>query len=160
MVTFPGVHSSAVQGYSFFLDLLNSPPEEGVWDILREEVQSISSGGQGVWTVKDLDRAILLDSAIKESLRLNGLSSLTPIRKVTLSLLVFLEPPCSNTNVMIGGTNQRLYSIERYASSLWNLRSCSPILHPPRSRIVFQPAGVSAVAFRSFVGQKYIPDRY
>ncbi|KUL91294.1 hypothetical protein ZTR_01834 [Talaromyces verruculosus] len=66
----------------FFLDLLSSPPEEGVWDILHEEVQSISPRDPGVWTVKDLDRAILLDSAIKESLRLNGLSSLTPIRKV------------------------------------------------------------------------------
>jgi hypothetical protein len=42
MITFPGVHSSAVQGYSFFLDLLSSPSEEDVWDILHEEVQSIS----------------------------------------------------------------------------------------------------------------------
>lgn len=88
MVTFPGVHSSAVQGYSFFLDLLSSPPGEGIWDILHEEVQSISPRDQGVWTVEDLGRAILLDSAIKESLRLNGLSSLTPIRKVRRDLFI------------------------------------------------------------------------
>jgi hypothetical protein len=100
MATFPGVHSSAVQGYSFFLDLLSSPPEETVWDILREEAQSISTGDQGVWATRDLDQAILLDSAIKESLRLNGLSSITPIRKVPLFLLVFRRPLCSNSNMM------------------------------------------------------------
>ncbi|OKL56906.1 hypothetical protein UA08_07857 [Talaromyces atroroseus] len=82
MFTFPGVHSSGVQGYSFFLDLLSSPPKEAVWDILLEEIQSLHDRGRGIWTAGDLDQAVLLDSAIKESLRLNGLSSLTPIRKV------------------------------------------------------------------------------
>lgn len=94
MVTFPGVHSSAVQGYSFFLDLLSSAPEEAVWNVLRDEARSISAQGQGIWTAEDLDRSILLDSAVKESLRLNGLSSLTPIRKVPFPLFVSQKPPC------------------------------------------------------------------
>ena len=90
MFTFPGVHASAVQGYSFFVDLLSSPPDQAVRDILLEELQSLRDHDQGVWTAGQLDRAILLDSAIKESLRLNGISSITPIRKVTF---IRFSPP-------------------------------------------------------------------
>ncbi|KAK9313382.1 cytochrome P450 [Lipomyces starkeyi] len=61
MMTFPGVHSS---------------------EILREEAREISSHCQGTWTAEDLSKALLLDSAIKESLRLNGLNAIAPARMV------------------------------------------------------------------------------
>jgi hypothetical protein len=90
MFNFPGIHASGIQGASFFLDLLSTPPRETVLEILRQEVQTISDHCQGTWTTEDLDNAVLLDSAIKESLRLNGLSAIAPARKVQFSPLFFL----------------------------------------------------------------------
>ncbi|KAK9237338.1 cytochrome P450 [Lipomyces kononenkoae] len=83
MMTFPGVHSSGVSGSSCILDLLSCPPEHEVLEVLREEVQEISSRCQGTWTAEDLRDAQLLDSAIKEGLRLNGLNAIAPARMVS-----------------------------------------------------------------------------
>ncbi|KAK9327563.1 hypothetical protein V1520DRAFT_387376 [Lipomyces starkeyi] len=89
MMTFPGVHSSGVSGSSCILDLLSCPPEQEVLEILREEVREISSHCQGTWTAEDLSNALLLDGAIKESLRLNGLNAIAPARMVLFFFFFF-----------------------------------------------------------------------
>ncbi|RAL07410.1 cytochrome P450 [Aspergillus homomorphus CBS 101889] len=79
MINFPGVHTSGVSATSVLLDIL-SYSDVNLVDLLREEVLSISSDGS--WTAQDLAKAALLESAIKESLRLNGINAVSPTRKV------------------------------------------------------------------------------
>lgn len=96
MLNFPGVHTTSMSGCSFLMDILSCPPEHEIIETLRNEVQTIKHSTDGTWTVADLERATLLDSSIKESLRLHGLSALNPSRRVvakegfTLSSGLFL----------------------------------------------------------------------
>lgn len=82
MINFPGVHTTAVSATSVLIDILSDPVDENLVNHLRAEVESISGGSSGDWTAEDLGRAALLDSAVKESLRLNGINAASPTRKV------------------------------------------------------------------------------
>ncbi|RAH74829.1 cytochrome P450 [Aspergillus aculeatinus CBS 121060] len=79
MINFPGVHTSGVSATSVLLDIL-SYSDENLVGLLCEEMQSIPSDGS--WTAEDLQKAVLLESAVKESLRLNGINAVSPTRKV------------------------------------------------------------------------------
>ncbi|PYH35062.1 cytochrome P450 [Aspergillus neoniger CBS 115656] len=82
MINFPGVHTTAVSATSVLLDILSDPVDENLVNHLRAEVESIAGSSSGDWTAEDLGRAALLDSAVKESLRLNGINAASPTRKV------------------------------------------------------------------------------
>ncbi|XRM40798.1 hypothetical protein ABZX51_004107 [Aspergillus tubingensis] len=82
MINFPGVHTTAVSATSVLLDILSDPVDENLVNDLRAEVESIAGSSSGDWTAEDLGRAALLDSAVKESLRLNGINAASPTRKV------------------------------------------------------------------------------
>ncbi|RAL03847.1 cytochrome P450 [Aspergillus ibericus CBS 121593] len=64
------------------LDILSHPVEGKLTKLLQEEVESIAASSGGVWTAYNLGKASLLDSAVKESLRLNGINAASPTRKV------------------------------------------------------------------------------
>ncbi|KAL4986490.1 cytochrome P450 [Aspergillus falconensis] len=82
MINFPGVHTSGISATSALLDILSCPSEEGLIDMLQAEIQKIAGGASGKWTAAELEQASLLDSAIKESLRFNGINALSPTRMV------------------------------------------------------------------------------
>lgn len=84
MINFPGVHTTAVSATSVLLDILSDPVDENLVNDLRAEVESIAGSSSGDWTAEDLGRAALLDSAVKESLRLNGINAASPTRKVCM----------------------------------------------------------------------------
>ncbi|KAL4913995.1 cytochrome P450 [Aspergillus aurantiobrunneus] len=82
MINFPGVHTSGISATSALLDILSYASEEGLIDMLQEEIQKIAASTSGRWTAAELEQASLLDSAIKESLRFNGINALSPTRMV------------------------------------------------------------------------------
>ncbi|KAL2816594.1 cytochrome P450 [Aspergillus cavernicola] len=82
MINFPGVHTSGISATSALLDILSYPGTEGLIDMLQVEIQKIAAGSSGKWTAAEVDQALLLDSAIKESLRFNGINALSPTRMV------------------------------------------------------------------------------
>ncbi|CBF87169.1 protein CYP646A1 [Aspergillus nidulans FGSC A4] len=82
MINFPGVHTSGISATSALLDILSFPSEEGLIDMLQAEIQNIAASSCGKWTAAELEQASLLDSAIKESLRFNGINALSPTRMV------------------------------------------------------------------------------
>ncbi|KAL4773295.1 cytochrome P450 [Aspergillus nidulans var. acristatus] len=82
MINFPGVHTSGISATSALLDILSFPSEGGLIDMLQAEIQKIAAGSCGKWTAAELEQASLLDSAIKESLRFNGINALSPTRMV------------------------------------------------------------------------------
>ncbi|KAL2867436.1 cytochrome P450 [Aspergillus lucknowensis] len=81
MINFPGVHTSGISATSALLDIL-SYPEEELLGMLQAEVERISTSSSSKWTAAELEEASLLDSAIKESLRFNGINALSPTRTV------------------------------------------------------------------------------
>lgn len=87
MINFPGVHTSGISATSALLDILSYPSEEGLIEMLQEEIQKISATTSGKWTAAEVEQATLLDSAIKESLRFNGINALSPTRTVSLFIL-------------------------------------------------------------------------
>lgn len=92
MINFPGVHTSGISATSALLDILSYPSEEGLIEMLQEEIQSISAATSGKWTAAELEQATLLDSAIKESLRFNGINALSPTRTVCFQCFTLLSP--------------------------------------------------------------------
>ncbi|KAL4790925.1 cytochrome P450, partial [Aspergillus venezuelensis] len=82
MINFPGVHTSGISATSALLDILSYNNEEGLIEMLQEEVKNIAVGSSGKWTADEIEQATLLDSAIKESLRFNGINALSPTRMV------------------------------------------------------------------------------
>ena len=82
MLNFPGVHTSGISATSALLDILSYPTEEGLMDMLQAEIEQIAANSDGSWSAADLERASQLESAIKESLRFNGINALSPTRKV------------------------------------------------------------------------------
>ncbi|KAL4879180.1 cytochrome P450 [Aspergillus karnatakaensis] len=82
MINFPGVHTSGISATSALLDILSYPTNEGFMDMLQEEVSNIASRTDGKYTAAELEQASLLDSAIKESLRFNGINAISPTRMV------------------------------------------------------------------------------
>ncbi|EAW13748.1 cytochrome P450 [Aspergillus clavatus NRRL 1] len=82
MINFPGVHTSGISASSALLDILSYPNDEGFGDMLQDEINKIAAGSDGSWTAAELEQATLLESAIKESLRFNGINLLSPTRKV------------------------------------------------------------------------------
>ncbi|KAL4780390.1 cytochrome P450 [Aspergillus varians] len=82
MINFPGVHTSGISATSALLDILSYPDEEGLIDMLQAEIQRVGATTSGKWTAAELEQASLLDSAIKESLRFNGINALSPTRTV------------------------------------------------------------------------------
>ncbi|PWY88359.1 putative cytochrome P450 [Aspergillus heteromorphus CBS 117.55] len=82
MINFPGVHTSGVSATSILLDILSHSADEKLLDVLREEIEGIAINSDRAWTAEDLEKACLLESAVKESLRLNGINSISPTRKV------------------------------------------------------------------------------
>ncbi|KAG2003935.1 hypothetical protein GB937_009299 [Aspergillus fischeri] len=82
MINFPGVHTSGISATSALLDILSYPTEEGFMDMLQAEIEQIAANSDGSWSAADLERASLLESAIKESLRFNGVNAVSPTRKV------------------------------------------------------------------------------
>ncbi|KEY77979.1 cytochrome p450 [Aspergillus fumigatus] len=90
MLNFPGVHTSGISATSALLDILSYPTEEGLMDMLQAEIEQIAANSDGSWSAADLERASLLESAIKESLRFNGINALSPTRKVVAPEGAFL----------------------------------------------------------------------
>jgi hypothetical protein len=85
MAVFPGIHSAPVSCCSILHDLLSGPSAIELLDTIRQEVALLSKQGGDVWTVSKLNQAVLLDSAIKESLRLHTLNAIAPARIVSLA---------------------------------------------------------------------------
>ncbi|OJJ73279.1 hypothetical protein ASPBRDRAFT_28534 [Aspergillus brasiliensis CBS 101740] len=98
MINFPGVHTTAVSATSILLDILSDPVDEKLVNHLRAEIKSIAGNSSGDWTAEDLKSAALLDSAVKESLRLNGINAASPTRTVVapngVTLANGLSLPC------------------------------------------------------------------
>jgi cytochrome P450 len=82
MINFPGVHTSGISATSALLDILSCPTEEGLMDMLQAEIERIAATSDGSWSAAELEQATLLESAIKESLRFNGINAVSPTRKV------------------------------------------------------------------------------
>lgn len=57
-----------------FLDLLSSPPELGYYEAIAEEAASVFHTEEDFWNVQSLHKLSRIDSAIRESMRLNPLT--------------------------------------------------------------------------------------
>ncbi|KAL2783089.1 cytochrome P450 [Aspergillus keveii] len=82
MINFPGVHTSGISATSALLDILSYRDSDELLGMLQAEIDRISSTSTGAWTAAEVEEASLLDSAIKESLRFNGINALSPTRTV------------------------------------------------------------------------------
>jgi len=82
LINFAAVPSSAFTSAGTLLDIYSSPPSKGFVSGLREEVENLVHKKSGDWTKGDVDNLIRIDSAIKESIRLEPLMAKVLERKV------------------------------------------------------------------------------
>ena len=80
------LHSTSFTVQNVILDLFSSDPSLGYVDALRDEAASVLAKSGGVWTrdaVRDLK---LIDSMIRESMRLNPFAIVGLPRTVSINL--------------------------------------------------------------------------
>jgi cytochrome P450 len=83
-IIFTAIHTSTLTGSGTLLDLAASAPEKKYLEGLREECSKILAESDGVWTKDGLARMYRVDSAIRESQRINGLSTVGVTRRVAV----------------------------------------------------------------------------
>ena len=78
--------TTAYTAQNFILDLYSTDPALGYVDILRQECEAALRDAGGQWTHGAVQKLRLVDSAIRESMRMNPFGSLALPREVcTLS---------------------------------------------------------------------------
>lgn len=80
-IVFASIHTTVLTCHALMLDLLSTKPEHAVLDTLREEIEA-HRPASGVWNKATLRSLVKVDSAIRESQRLNPLSSTLLVREV------------------------------------------------------------------------------
>ncbi|KAF5012048.1 hypothetical protein FDECE_1869 [Fusarium decemcellulare] len=73
-INFAAIHTTVLTGHSWMLDILSSPPSEGVVDALREDILARKPAGEH-WTKHALASLLRVDSSIRESQRLSNFAA-------------------------------------------------------------------------------------
>ena len=81
-VGFVSLHTTSFSMTNVLIDLACSPPERGYLEGIREEVNRVLAEEGGQWTKAGLARMVRTDSAIRESMRVSGISAYGPSRQV------------------------------------------------------------------------------
>ncbi|KAG5978287.1 hypothetical protein E4U55_006300 [Claviceps digitariae] len=80
-IAFASIHTTVLTCHALMLDMLSTNPEHAVLDTLREEIEA-HRPASGVWNKAALRSLVKVDSAIRESQRLNPLSSTLLVREI------------------------------------------------------------------------------
>lgn len=102
MLLFPGIRDSSRALANIFLDMLHLEPSPAeLQETLRLEISALKGlakiqQGEDYWSTRGLDQGLLLDSFVKESLRLSSLKSNGPELKVQFIALILLEKICKH----------------------------------------------------------------
>ncbi|KAI1778215.1 ent-kaurene oxidase [Hypoxylon cercidicola] len=87
------LHSTAYTAHNVILDVWTTDPSSGVVEALREECETVFKQFGGVWTREAITKLKLLDSAIRESMRLAPFASVGLPRRVIHPDGVMLKSP-------------------------------------------------------------------
>jgi len=79
-LNFAALHTTTLTLTSLLFDIFSSNPS--VASILREEAEAVYASNNNTWDKQSLSRLVRMDSAIRESMRLNPLGVRVMIRKV------------------------------------------------------------------------------
>ncbi|KAF2452475.1 cytochrome P450 [Lineolata rhizophorae] len=71
-LNFVGIHTSAVTIQNFWLDVLGRPGKEELLTALRKEAEEVQAKCGGAWNKANVARLALLDSTLRESLRVSA----------------------------------------------------------------------------------------
>ena len=93
MVNFTAIHTTTFTVTNLLFDLLGSPRASEFYAGLREEAERLLRDHNGVWTKAAVAKAIRLDSAIRETMRLSSFLGRGLERKVVSKGLT-LEDGC------------------------------------------------------------------
>lgn len=73
MVVFAALHSSAIAATNVMFNLASSPPDKGFLGSIRAEASAVMPEDISTWTKLEISKLIRADSAIRETMRCNGL---------------------------------------------------------------------------------------
>ncbi|KAF7551669.1 hypothetical protein G7046_g7655 [Stylonectria norvegica] len=73
-IEFAAIHTTVLTGQSWMFDLLSTPPEDGILDVLRDEFRA-HKPAEGNWTKAALSSLLRVDSSIRESQRLSNFAA-------------------------------------------------------------------------------------
>jgi hypothetical protein len=78
--------TTAYTAQNLILDLFSTDPSLHYVDILRQECEDAIRESGGEWTPSAIQKLLLVDSAIRESMRMNPFGTLTLPREVSFQL--------------------------------------------------------------------------
>ncbi|KAI1120267.1 ent-kaurene oxidase [Nemania abortiva] len=87
------LHSTAYTAHNVILDLWTTDPSSGVVEALREECERVFRQAGGSWTREAVSKLNLVDSAVRESMRLAPFATVGLPRKVVHPDGVMLKSP-------------------------------------------------------------------
>lgn len=86
LLNFASIHSTGLAVANTLQDLFSSDPALGIVEDLREECIRVFHDSNGRWTREAVSKLVLLDSAIRESMRVSSLSILGLPRRVRMRM--------------------------------------------------------------------------
>lgn len=126
---FASIHTTVLTGHSWMLDLLSTPADDGILEVLSAEVRAHKPGG-GAWNKAALASLVRLDSSIRESQRISNFAD-TLIERVVVAPrglrhpdFAWTLPPGAFVTVNLEGTH---HDDELYA----NARAYDPLRFAP-----------------------------
>jgi hypothetical protein len=90
LLNFAAIHTTSLTVANTLQDLFSGDPSSGTVKDIRDECIEVLAASRGVWTKDAVSKLHLLDSAIRESMRVSSLSILGLPRRVN-------RPKCQAT---------------------------------------------------------------
>lgn len=100
-IVFAGSHNTISSAEHLLLDILSAPQERQCLETLRNEAERLDQSFGSTWNEPRMSKMVILDSTLRESLRLRTPSSRTVLRKVVAREGVKLP---DNTTISQGNT--------------------------------------------------------
>ncbi|KAI1078152.1 cytochrome P450 [Whalleya microplaca] len=98
------IHSTTLTVHNLIMSLVTSDPSSGYIEALREECRDVLSSAGGIWTLDAVRKLKLVDSAIRESMRVFPFASVAMARTVVDPQGISIEHGDSSVHVPQGTT--------------------------------------------------------
>lgn len=82
ILNFAAIHTTTMTATNLLFDIFSADPAQGVVEGIREEVTRVFMECNGVWNKAAVAKLIRVDSAIRESMRVNGFFTTGLLHKV------------------------------------------------------------------------------
>lgn len=140
--------TTAYTAQNFILDLFSTDPSLGYVEVLRQECEDALRETGGKWSFETVKRLRLVDSAIRESMRMSPFGTLTLPRKVGLVCGLHICDQNAEEKLDLGPERYQVGELGRARPKTYADSSANGS-HPIRRNYLSEPLPIQPLPFRT-----------